>query len=256
LPNFGIISSAVSSPLLTFSITIRNAKLSLGSESTRRFRSESAARVSYCLRSFNGIFRAPASLVRKFTLGLNPKSGAFFWHGGHNRDAVAIMSIIVEDYCVIADRAKLLGLVYPRGMAILPRNFDSANTISEIVHEDSATTIRKLFRQQEVHETQVENPGQKLPRIQENAEDLLLPTLFVTADLYSQNPYLVSLAINIISGYAMDCLKGLTREGTVKMSLVFERDEKKISKRLRYNGPVSGLKDLEQAMQKFNDDET
>ena len=51
--------------------------------------------------------------------------------------ACSSMSITVEDYCVIADRAKVLGLVYPRGLAILPRNFDSAAEISEIAHEDS-----------------------------------------------------------------------------------------------------------------------
>lgn len=166
------------------------------------------------------------------------------------------MSITVEDYCVIADRAKVLGLIYPRGLAILPRNFDSAAEISEIVHEDSTATIRKLFRNQSVPEAQVENTGQKLPSIQENAADLLLPTLFVTAALYSENPHLVSLALNIISGYAIDFFKGLPSGGTAKISVVVERDGKKVSKRLRFEGPPSGLRDLEPAIRKLIDDGT
>jgi hypothetical protein len=165
------------------------------------------------------------------------------------------MSLTVEDFCVVADRAEALGLLYPRGLAILPRNFDSADTLSEIVHEDSTATIRKLFRQQGIQENQVEKPGQKLLRIQENAADLLLPTLFVTASLYSENPYLVPLALNILSEYAMDFFKGSLRNRSVDLSVVVERDEKKVSKRIRYKGDVSGMKDLESAVRKLLEDE-
>jgi hypothetical protein len=165
------------------------------------------------------------------------------------------MAVTVEDFCIVADRCKSLGLLHPKGLAILPRNFGSTARLSEIVHEDSTATIRKLFLERGIQESKVENPGQKLPRIQENAADLLLPTLFVTVSLYSENPYLVSLALNILSEYAMDFFKGSPRNRTVNLSVVVERDEKKVSKRILYKGDVSGMKDLEPAIRKLLEDE-
>jgi hypothetical protein len=164
------------------------------------------------------------------------------------------MSISFEDYCIVADRTTALGLIYPRGLAILPRNFSSAIDLSEVLHEDSTASIRILFRERGVPETPIENPGQKFPCIQENAADLILPTIFVTASLYSENPNLVSLALNILSSYAVDFFKGLRRNRNVDLSVVVERDKAKISKRLKYKGDVSGLKDLEAAVREFIDD--
>ena len=60
LLNLAIISSAVSSPFLIFSTTVRNAKPSLGSESTKRLRSAIGPRVSYCLSSSGDTSRASA----------------------------------------------------------------------------------------------------------------------------------------------------------------------------------------------------
>src|SRR5271156_1592448 len=64
LLNLAIISSAVSSPFLIFSTTVRNAKPSLGSESTKRLRSVIGPRVSYCLSSSGETSRASASFAK------------------------------------------------------------------------------------------------------------------------------------------------------------------------------------------------
>src|ERR1700761_3082418 len=64
LLNLAIISSAVSSPFLIFSTSVRNAKPSLGSESTKRLRSAIGPRVSYCLSSTGDTSRASASFAK------------------------------------------------------------------------------------------------------------------------------------------------------------------------------------------------
>src|SRR5580700_5564109 len=64
LLNLAIISSAVSSPFLIISTTVRNAKPSLGSESTKRLRSAIGPRVSYCLSSSGDTSRALASFAK------------------------------------------------------------------------------------------------------------------------------------------------------------------------------------------------
>ena len=64
LPNLAMMSSAVSSPLLTFSTAVLNAKPSLGFESIKRLRSAIGSRLSYFFRSSSGTFRARASFAR------------------------------------------------------------------------------------------------------------------------------------------------------------------------------------------------
>jgi hypothetical protein len=64
LDNLAIMSSAVSSPLFTFSTAVRNAKPSLGSESISRLRSAIGPRLSYFSRSSTGTFRAAASFPK------------------------------------------------------------------------------------------------------------------------------------------------------------------------------------------------
>jgi hypothetical protein len=165
------------------------------------------------------------------------------------------MPVTVEDFCIVADRCKSLGLLHPRGLAILPRKFDSATQLAELVHEDSTATIRKLLRERGVQESSVENAAQKLPRIQENAGDLILPTFFITASLFSENPALITVALNILSNYATDFFKGSSRTRNVDVSVVFERDENKVSKRIRYKGDLSGMKDLQDAILRALEDE-
>jgi hypothetical protein len=57
-----MMSSAVSSPLFTFSTAVLNAKPSLGFESIKRLRSAIGSRLSYCFRSSSDTFKARASL--------------------------------------------------------------------------------------------------------------------------------------------------------------------------------------------------
>jgi hypothetical protein len=88
------IKAQVSSQLLTFSTAIRNAKPSLASKSTRRFSSESVARVSYFFRSSNDK-RSWFCCV----LGLKPVR-AFLFHqlakAGQNEFAVLFTLLIRE----------------------------------------------------------------------------------------------------------------------------------------------------------------
>jgi len=57
-------SSAVSSPLFSFSTAVRNATPSFGSESINRLGSAIGARLSYFFRSSSGTFRTAASFPK------------------------------------------------------------------------------------------------------------------------------------------------------------------------------------------------
>jgi hypothetical protein len=70
LPNLAMMSSAVSSPLLTFSTAVLNAKPSLGFESIKRLRSAIGSRLSYFFRSSSGTFRARPAFPRFLLRGI------------------------------------------------------------------------------------------------------------------------------------------------------------------------------------------
>ena len=166
------------------------------------------------------------------------------------------MSINITDYIDVRLQARALGLNAPTGLAILPRNIAEATRADELLHESSATTLRSLFRQNNIEETRVEKEGQKIPLIQENEFSLILPIIFVSASLLSQNPHALAIAMNIIANYATDFFKGIPGSKKVTLDIVVESKSVKGSKRLHYEGPQEGLEETGKMARKVFDDQS
>lgn len=62
----------------------------------------------------------------------------------------------------------------------------------------------------------------------------------------SQNPNIVSFCLNIISNYVYDLFKGKNKDPSINCSFLYEDKQKK--KKIEYEGPVSGLKEIEKIM--------
>ena len=62
----------------------------------------------------------------------------------------------------------------------------------------------------------------------------------------SQNPNIVSFCLNIISNYVYDLFKGKNKDPSINCSFIYEDKQKK--KKVEYEGPVSGLKEIEKIM--------
>ena len=165
------------------------------------------------------------------------------------------MPLIVTDYCDVPEKARSLNINEPTGLAILPRNFLVAKTADELLHESSVQSIRSLFRQNGISETRIEKEGQKIPNIQENEFSLLLPTLFVTNLILTENPVLLSIALNIISNYATDFFKGITGKQKVKLDVIVQNKNGKGSKKIHYEGDSEGLKEITKIAGKVFSDE-
>lgn len=154
------------------------------------------------------------------------------------------MAIEVTEATNVPERAEALGVSAPTRLAVLPRNFETGDTLAELVHESPAATIRKLWREAGLPETPIEPEGQRLPRMLERSADWVGPTIFVGSLLLTENQDAVSLAISIIKDYVLDFFKGWPSPPQVRLEVIVETTESKKYRRVRYSGSADGLSEL------------
>lgn len=151
------------------------------------------------------------------------------------------MGIQIYDFASVIEKAKELGCNIPTGLALLPRNFESAESKEDLLHESSTPTVRIIFRKQGIKETPLEYEGEKFPQISEKKFDEWVgPIIFASYALLSQNPHIISIALGVISNYLTDFFKGIPGEKRAKLDVVVETKNRKF-KRVHYEGPISGL---------------
>lgn len=147
-----------------------------------------------------------------------------------------------HDYINVVERAAQLGCHLPSGFAIVPDNFATAPSRQELLMRGEGSTIRTLFRN---HDMPLEDflPKGERPRFVHNKSHDWAAFIFVSAALLSENPALVSLALNVIANYLTDSFKGLPSK-KIKLDIAVERKGNSVSKRLTYEGDVAGLKEI------------
>ena len=160
----------------------------------------------------------------------------------------------ITDHVDVGTRAAELGLRSPSGLAILPRNFDSAASPCEFLYEGSTPTVRLLWREAGVTETSLESEVGKPTCVGEKAATWIAPTVFVSATLLAGNPQLVSIAINVISNYLSDMFRGLPVGRDVRLDLVVEKASRRKCVRVRYEGKLEGLRDLPKVVREASKD--
>src|SRR5437016_12799769 len=111
------------------------------------------------------------------------------------------LSVTIEEYPDVAARAAALGCKIPTGFALLPRNFEDAETKADLLHEDTAPTVRLLFKEAEIPETRVEQDGEKFPLLQENGFEWVGPTVFIGGAVFSGNAHLIAVALSVLANY-------------------------------------------------------
>ena len=155
------------------------------------------------------------------------------------------MNVQERGFVDVVQRARDLGCRVPTGLALLPRNFESAGSKDELLHESEAPTVRILWRRAGLVETPIEPEGERFPQISEKSFDEWVgPTLFVSGALVSQNPAVVSVALGVISNYLTEWFRGVpTGRRKATLDVVLEVGKRQY-KKLHYEGPVEGLQEL------------
>ena len=155
------------------------------------------------------------------------------------------MSVAVSDYLNVRERTTALQMDLSSELAILPRGFADASGPGDLAHEPDASTVRKLLTAGGLEVQQLEPMAGRLPAVVQHSADWLSPTIFVGSMLLTQNPYAVQVALNIISSYLGDALRGAKRSELVRVNVVVEQSDRRSCRLLTFEGPASSLKDLE-----------
>lgn len=165
------------------------------------------------------------------------------------------MTTIISDFDSVSERAAALGYSYPDGgIAILPINFENASSVDELRQTAESSTVKTLFRNANVPYVEVFKNEKRLPYVHNNAFEWVVPTLFVSASLLSQNPSAISIALSVIANYATDFFKGMSKEASVKLDVVIETTKTKKCKRISYEGTPEGLRALADVIRESSND--
>ena len=157
--------------------------------------------------------------------------------------------ITVSSFPDVRERARELGLPQVDGLALLPINFEHSSPDGLVVDQE-ATTLRKVLQQGGV-EVQVVGAGDRPLTSVSKSADWVLPTVFVGAGLWSQNPIAVQMAFDVISSYVTDALRGTRAGQTVKLSVAVEKTSERTTKLLTYEGPANGLSSIPAAVKEL-----
>jgi len=162
------------------------------------------------------------------------------------------VAVQIFDFVDVEEKAEALGCNIPTGMALLPRNFESAESKDALVHERSAWTVRTLFRDNGIAETPLEREGEIFYGVVEKGlGEWILPIIFVSSALLNQNPHIISIALGVISNYVTDLFRRIPDYKNVKLDIVIETGKKTYIK-VSYEGPVSGLEEVERIATKIS----
>ena len=162
--------------------------------------------------------------------------------------------IKVEDYIDVKKTIEKLGCISPTLVAILPRNFASAKSRDEFIHEDSTLTIRTLWRQSGITETPIEQEAESFSIMTEESFEWVGPLILFTATAITQNPQLVDVSIGVIANYLTDWFKGVRKsEKNAKLDVIVEK-ENGLYKRIHYEGSPEGLKEIPKIVRSIHDE--
>src|SRR2546421_10768809 len=117
----------------------------------------------------------------------------------------SIVDIQVSDYVDVEKRALELGYKAPTGLTILPRNFDTATSPDELIHEGTTPTIRSLLRQAGIQVTRLEKEGEKIPHSARESWEWAAPILYISQWMLTNTA--LPTTISLISNYIYDIAK-------------------------------------------------
>ena len=160
------------------------------------------------------------------------------------------MKTNISDYIHVFEKLDELGCSYSEGIAILPLNFETATPTTTIKQSIGTLAIGKLFKMNDVPCSEIRRENENPSYMGDRSAEWVLPTLFFSASLLSENPAIVSLSLGVLANFLTDTLKDKEtgRKQTCKLDIVtekeIEKNKSKTYKKISYKGPIDGISKL------------
>ena len=146
----------------------------------------------------------------------------------------------------ISNKLKELDIELPSTIAFYPENLKLATKKDELIFTETAAELCKYFKEQNIN-TEFFGADTELYRSRKSAE-IYLPAIFISLSLVSENPSIVSVALNVLSNYITEFFKGTFGKKTVNIEFFIETRKKNVVKKVAYKGDVQGLSELEKVI--------
>ncbi len=150
----------------------------------------------------------------------------------------------------VAMRATQLGVTVPDGIVAIPNDFFSTANATELNYVANTLTVKALLREANIELQLVENNSTPIPYIHNRDSTWVAPILFVSASFLSENPHLISVALNVLSNYVTDLFKGGLIKPRVRATFVIEKTSRKTTLRIDYDGPPEQLHTIENTIKR------
>lgn len=131
----------------------------------------------------------------------------------------------------------------------VPDNWPSEE--KEYAYPSTVESVTKLLKQNKVPVDSLHPIDATTPLHDNRGLDWIAPTFLVSGLLLTQNPMVVSIVLGIVANYVTDLFKGLKNDPKVKLNIVQTAADGKRAQRIKYEGPVSGLPEVEKVLSAF-----
>jgi len=139
-----------------------------------------------------------------------------------------------------------LSIHEPKGLYFVPENLESVDSKEEFIFTETVTELNKYFKLEKVNIDCL--GGQpEIYRSRKNA-DIFLPAIFISYSAFLENSNIVSIAINIISSFIYDNMRGKIGKKTASIEFYIEKKEKGKITKIAYKGDAEGLKDFDKVI--------
>ena len=128
------------------------------------------------------------------------------------------MAAKITEYINVRERLEELGCILDEGFVLLPINLENAESVNEFRQRAESATVKTLLK------------SANLPCSQ------ILPL--------AERPAYVAIALELIADYLTTTFPRIGRKKGIKLEIVVEKDEKGTSRKISYEGPPEGLKEL------------
>ena len=154
------------------------------------------------------------------------------------------MATNITNYPNVRRRIQKLECIDPLGFSLLPINFESVDSAAEFRQVSETATVKTLLKSANLPYSDIVPPERRPPYIHDNALEWFGPTLFISANLISQNQDYVTMALDIIATYLTDLIRGFGSGGKVKLEIVVEQSKENACKKISYEGTPEGLREI------------